>query len=172
MSTCRAETSRLCVAVSLQTDLCQAGAGNKAICGEAEVCGRDARRSVQITVGMLRIHRPGERYGFITCPELSETFSRDVYVTHGASCLLWPMLGSRDRNTLFVDPLQDYAGKWEVGTSVSFTVAVNDKGSPCLMRVAGAGIYMWHKHVQLCFDREATGEGRAADCRELCRGSS
>eukprot|EP00439_Symbiodinium_sp_Y106_P072318 s149_g13.t1 len=49
----------------------------------------------------------GGMYGFITCPELSETYTRDVYVTHG-----------------------DYAGKWEVGTSVSFTVAVNDKGKP------------------------------------------
>ena len=66
------------------------------------------------------------------------------------------MLDSPDRRSLFVffalfvNPLQDYAGKWEVGTSVSFTVAVNDKGPP-LPHVCGLCWQFYYSHVmQTC----------------------
>ena len=113
------------------------------------------------------------RYGFITCPELSETYTRDVYVTHGASCLLWPMLDSPDRRSLFVffalfvNPLQDYAGKWEVGTSVSFTVAVNDKGPPpasCVWLVLAVLLFTCDANVCSC---ALTGKPQARDVQQI-----
>ena len=59
---------------------------------------------------------------------------------------------------MFAVALEAYAGKWEVGTLVSFTVVVNDKGTdrPIWLVLAAA--------CDMCtFGREATGEGCAAD---------
>eukprot|EP00439_Symbiodinium_sp_Y106_P050546 s1863_g6.t1 len=74
--------------------------------GSAQTRVRGERLCVMSTyVGQIK--SVGGAYGFIACEDLRDSFTRDVYVSRTA-----------------------YAGKWEVGTLVSFTVVVNDKGKP------------------------------------------